>query len=377
MKRVILCVSVLVFWILTFSTIFSLRVEQWMVPSVTTLEPEFSFADKKGHVPLDCLFETETGNSIFTIYEGTMWEAGTRARALLPADYTVTPEDVQLICGSVINYATKIPRSGEPVNVVLIPDRQEDRWLAVAKDESLPELGEFAVGVSIEEQTERELLLYVEKVPQPFMEKRAQSMVPVAGTEDDLTPWTDNTGEVDWESVDWEAVEAERPEAPSFYSLIDLENWMEQMPKIGLLVGSVLASLFLWVGSFVLSKECRKNRRYLLVNGLLMLIPLGALPILLHYIDLPSSLLPGTHIVDFGYYAQEFGDVFGALNRFAAQGSQAADGAIHQVSTMLWMSVGLAAAIIIIAIGICMAEIIFSRKVHAHNTVKDEQNEDR
>ena len=44
---------------------------------------------------------------------------------------------------------------------------------------------------------------------------------------------------------------------------------------------------------------------------------------------------------------------------------------------MLWMSVGLAAAIIIIAIGICMAEIIFSRKVHAHNTVKDEQNEDR
>ena len=344
-----------------------------MVPSVTTLEPEFSFADKKGHVPLDCLFETETGNSIFTIYEGTMWEAGTRARALLPADYTVTPEDVQLICGSVINYATKIPRSGEPVNVVLIPDRQEDRWLAVAKDESLPELGEFAVGVSIEEQTERELLLYVEKVPQPFMEKRAQSMVPVAGTEDDLTPWTDNTGEVDWESVDWEAVEAERPEAPSFYSLIDLENWMEQMPKIGLLVGSVLASLFLWVGSFVLSKECRKNRRYLLVNGLLMLIPLGALPILLHYIDLPSSLLPGTHIVDFGYYAQEFGDVFGALNRFAAQGSQAADGAIHQVSTMLWMSVGLAAAIIIIAIGICMAEIIFSRKVHAHNTVKEDR----
>ena len=112
MKRVILCVSVLVFWILTFSTIFSLRVEQWMVPSVTTLEPEFSFADKKGHVPLDCLFETETGNSIFTIYEGTMWEAGTRARALLPADYTVTPEDVQLICDSVINYATKTPRSG-------------------------------------------------------------------------------------------------------------------------------------------------------------------------------------------------------------------------------------------------------------------------
>lgn len=82
----------MVLWLLTFSTIFSLRVEQWMVPSVTTVEPKFSFANRKGHAPLDCLFETETGSAVFTVYEGTMWDAGTRARALQPDDYTVTPE---------------------------------------------------------------------------------------------------------------------------------------------------------------------------------------------------------------------------------------------------------------------------------------------
>uniref|UniRef100_UPI001C3F7537 hypothetical protein n=2 Tax=Acutalibacter muris TaxID=1796620 RepID=UPI001C3F7537 len=108
--------------------------------------------------------------------------------------------------------------------------------------------------------------------------------------------------------------------------------------------------------------------------GLALLI---CVPLVLDTIDLPSSLLPRERITDFGSIAGAMDQFFGALKGFAAQGSQVADGTIHQASTMLWMSVGLAAAIIIIAIGICMAEIIFSRKVHAHNTVKDEQNGDR
>ena len=111
-----------------------------------------------------------------------------------------------------------------------------------------------------------------------------------------------------------------------------------------------------------------------LALGLLLLV---CVPIVLDSVDLPSSLLPRERITDFGAITGAMDQFFGALKGFAVQGSQAADDAIRQAITMLWMSVGLAAAIIIIAIGICMAEIIFSRKVHAHNTVKDEQNEDR
>lgn len=377
MKRVILCISVLAFWLLTFSTFFSMRVEEWMVPSVTTIEPEFSFADHIGHAPLDCLFETEMGDEIFTVYEGTMWDAGIRARILLSTDYTVTPEDVQLMSDPIIEYATKTPRSGELVEVIINPERSEDYWLAVSKDGALPTLGELANGVIIEEQTERELLLYIEKVPLPFMEKRAQSMVPIAKIEDDFTPWMDDNREIDWESVDWEAVEVARPKAPSFYSLIDIEKWMAQMPKIGLLAGSMLASLSLWGFSCILSREWKKNRKLLIANGFFMLLLLSALPILLHYIDLPSSLLPSTHIVDLGYYAREFGDIFGALNHFAAQGSQAADDAINQAKSMLWMSGGLATAVSIITIGLCVTEIIFSKKRRVHYAVKDRQHEEK
>ena len=57
--------------------------------------------------------------------------------------------------------------------------------------------------------------------------------------------------------------------------------------------------------------------------------------LVLDSIDLPSSLLPRERITDFGSIAGAMDQFFGVLKGLAAQGSQAADGAIRQASTML------------------------------------------
>lgn len=93
-----------------------------------------------------------------------------------------------------------------------------------------------------------------------------------------------------------------------------------------------------------------------------MLILLGVLPVLLHFIDLLSPLLPSTHILDFGYYAHEFGNIFGVLERFKIQGSQAVVEAVKCANSVLWLGGGLGATLIGITTGLCMMELKSFRK---------------
>ena len=342
MKRAVLWVSVLAAWFLVFSTLFSLRVEQWMVPSVTVAEARTEGVDDV--LSLDCLFDTEEGLALFAPYEGAAWEAGDRVRIVEPYFYRLTQDRIVVIgAGSAIAYATKLPRPDALVNIVVTPRWEPDSWLAVAREEVLPEWGNLDSRVSIQTQTDREALLAVEKAPVPFMEKRAWTMASIARREDDLTPWTDENGRVDKEAVDWAAVEASRQRPPRFYSLRDLEQWTAQMPKMGLGAGLILAALALWGFSWPLSGNWRGNRGSLAVNGAVLLAALGVLAGLLWSMELPSSLLPSTHIVDFGHYAREFDRIFGALERLAAAGDVTAAGVVSQANTRFWLAIALGA----------------------------------
>lgn len=357
MKRAVLWVSVLAAWLLVFSTLFSLRVEQWMVPSVTLAEARTEGVDEV--LSLDCLFDTEEGLTLFAPYEGAAWEAGDRARIVEPYSYRLTQDRIVVIgAGSVIAYATKLPRPDALVNIVVTPRWEPDSWLAVAREDTLPEWGYLDSRVSVQTQTDREALLAVEKAPAPFMEKRAWTMASIAKREDDLAPWADETGKVDKEAVDWAAVEASRQRPPRFYSLRDLEQWTAQMPKMGLGAGLILAALVLWGFSWPLSGNWKENRGSLAVNGAVLLASLGVLAVLLWTMELPSSLLPVEHIADFGHYAGEFSSIFGALERLAAAGDATAAGVVSQANFRFWLAIALGAGTGLLAAALGVGETL-------------------
>lgn len=322
MKRRVLCIFGLLTWLLGLATFLSLRIEELMVPLVTVTEPAHPKGSDEGRLPLDCLFDGQ----LFQTFEGTGWEKGTRVRLADPAQYQVLEDHIEMNWGQVVEFATKTPRPGELVEVVLLPGRADDRWVVVpADDRPLPEFSELDAALTVEQESETAWLVSVKGQPQPYMEKRAQTMMPLAPVADDFSPWTGEDGEVDWESVDWEALEAARPKAPHIYSLTDVETALRELPKLGLLAGMVLGAVVLWVGCWGLSRNAAQHRsRLALLAGCMAALLVGS-AFLISSMDLPSSLLPVNNIVEIGHYQQEFGQIFRALEGFAQHSGPAAE----------------------------------------------------
>ncbi len=49
------------------------------------------------------------------------------------------------------------------------------------------------------------------------------------------------------------------------------------------------------------------------------IVLLGGIAVILHFVSLPSSLLPPEQITDLWFYGHDFGQAFPALERFGAQ----------------------------------------------------------
>ena len=95
----------------------------------------------------------------------------------------------------------------------------------------------------------------------------------------------------------------------------------------------ILFTVILWAWSFWLSRDYRKNKKLLIINGGAAAFLLACVPFLLHFITLPSSLLPQYHITDFPHYGRIFSELFNELNRLAVAGSEIAAAAIRQAET--------------------------------------------
>ena len=96
-----------------------------------------------------------------------------------------------------------------------------------------------------------------------------------------------------------------------------------------LLIAVLFFSVAVWARCCKLSRSAKKNRRPLLVNGILAAIVLGGILLILYAVDLPSSLLPRSRITDFAHYAAEFSALFAALHDLAQNGSAAAENAVR------------------------------------------------
>lgn len=284
LKQKALWVFTLVFWLVGACTVFAIKTQEWMTPQVITTEAETSHsANSSAKLPLDCLKNDEYGMSVYEVYEGTGWEAGTRVRKV--QDYTMDEKNVLLGnggWGEYVQYASKTLTEGELVDVVRGGDKTPDHWLAVFPDE-VPELGELGKGMEVVAQSENAVLLSVESVTQPFMEDMAKSAVPaLAGAR--------------------------------VYSLSDVKRFLGNFVCGGLLL-SVFAMVFiLWGYAWYENQMDKKYPRLSPYNAILGVLLIGGIAAILHFVDLPSSLLPPEHITSLGYYFREFDELYRALD---------------------------------------------------------------
>lgn len=317
MKRKVLWVSSLAVWFLIFSTFFSLRVERWMTPIVTECVPTSSQSSTGARLSLDCLFSDDEGLPVlYQTYEGLGWDAGLRVKRASPL-YTVMEDSIAAGgVDRVVQYASKEFTAGQRVTVTDLKAVREDLYLAVCPTgvrlrEDLPS------HITLLAQTGHSVLAAAEQAPGVFFPKQA------AGELFQQQPFT--------------------PPDQRVYSLVEVERFFSALPLAALLPGMLLLAVLLWGASYPLLASGKKYRRQLCFHGCLGAAALAALPLILSQLELPSSLLPQSCIVDFSHYAEEFTEVFSALKELAGSGLIQAQHTLGHCRAMLWSSLGVVA----------------------------------
>lgn len=286
MKKKALLIFILIFWLVGACTFLSIKIEEEMIPQVTATAPDRN----TGTLPGDCLIEDENGLHLYSIYEGTGWEAGTRVAeedGWIPVEDKLTLNNAW---GDFVQYSSKPLHEGELVDVIRGGDKVEDHWLAVYPEDLTLELAWdnelLPDGMSLEEWNQNAVQIYVENDTAPFMTGRAKSRVP----------------ELNGAAV---------------YSFNDMYQLLDNFTAFGLLLGILSAALTLWIFSCLFSKNARRNRWLLCLNLVIGLVLLACVPLVLGDINLPSSLLPRERITDFGAITGAMDEFFGALKSFA------------------------------------------------------------
>ena len=306
MKRRVICIFTLVFWLIALSTFLSIRIEQWMTPTISSVDAEEAGPDTYS-IPADALGYDDMGMHLYRTREGSGWEKGRRVYEVDMSQYWVAGDSIEMeYAGTYIRYATRALRAGEVVATPEAFQVANDRWVAIYP-EGIPAYTLTKDTMAVETQTDTAMLVTAQDANVPFMEDRAREWI---GTEKD----------------EWYYFQAP---TSTVYSLNDLEQFMNCMLLLGVLAAGILLTVILWGWSFWLSRDYKQHKKWLLINSGTALGILALVPLLLHFISIPNSLLPQYHITNFAHYAAEFGELFATLDKLAAAGSKIAAQAIR------------------------------------------------
>ena len=290
LKQKALWVFTMVFWLVAVCTLFSIKTQEQMTPQVTTIKAATSYSSNSpAKLPLDCLqIDSEGIMHLYEIYEGTGWEAGTRVREV--QDFSLDENNVLLSnggWGEYVQYASKPLTNGELVDVIRGNRKAPDYWLTVFP-ESVQDLSGLGKGVEVIAQEENAILLSVGSAAHPFMEGQAKSGIPALAE-------------------------------ARVYSLADIEQFLGNFICSGLLLAMFAIVFTLWGYAWYENQLEKIYPRMWPISLGIALTLLGGVAVILHFVSLPSSLLPPEKITDLGYYFHEFGQFFQALERFAGQ----------------------------------------------------------
>ena len=312
MKGRKLCFFMGAFWLLVICTILSDSVERQMTVKVQVLETQITMSE--GELVLKPYSaEILSNGDLYEAGEGSEWETGLRAH-VIPPEFYITEKDQVLLAtnpgdGETILYRTKELFPGTLVQKAVPYQEKEGLYLTLSK----------------------------EKKPQLFS---------MTGKE----PYMENLQKEELGLLPEERL----------YSMTEMENLSRTFLLLGLLVVLLVSTLLIWIYSWKLSGNVKKNKILLLVNGgVLSLILLGIYK-LAETIQKPSSMLPKENILDFGHYKETFGQILGALEQLQQVGNAEAG----QILESFQQNLQLGCLVTVLGILACCAFVIVGKFIN-------------
>lgn len=278
MKGRTICFFLGTFWLLLICTILSSSIERQMTVKVQVLEPTPSMLEM--NAPMQ-VYSSEilSGGNLYESVEGSEWESGFRAEIVPPELYITEGNEIMLS-----------PEGAGLSEKILY--RTKELFPGAVVQKIMPIQGKEGLYLTLSPKKEPQLSSMTGK--EPYMENLQKEELGLLPEE-------------------------------RLYSMTELENFSNMFLFFGLLLAALASTLFIWIYSWKLSKNVRKHKTPLLVNGGVLTLLLLGIYKLAAALQLSSSLLPKENILDFGHYIETFGFVLKALEKLQQMGNEEAE----------------------------------------------------
>lgn len=311
--RRFLRMTLLLGYILLTCTALSVRIEEAMTLRVTAktynlfLQPKLSAST---------LFWDEGGSHLYYLEK----EDGTFIVRELEAgdDYNINYEENSVTLSgvgecNVILSASRRPQVGEKAEVLKKRDQTQDRYLLVGKVWQNPET---------EPETQVQIR-QIDRASSPFLEHEAKQTLPL-----------------------------EFPEDWRLYSLTDADTFVENVPKITLMLALLLLPVVLLASGCIL-----ESKKALWCNIGLSAASFGGAWAMLSSVKLPVSWLPPDNIFRLSHYREQMTGVLQALEQLGDAKMQIAWEQAYKTANWILFGTGLFALAVILT-----ESILFRRK---------------
>lgn len=312
MKGRTICFFLGTFWLLLICTILSSSIERQMTVKVQVLEPTPSMLEM--NAPMQ-VYSSEilSGGNLYESVEGSEWESGFRAEIVPPELYITEGNEIMLS-----------PEGAGLSEKILY--RTKELFPGAVVQKIMPIQGKEGLYLTLSPKKESQLSSMTGK--EPYMENLQKEELGLLPEE-------------------------------RLYSMTELENFSNMFLFLGLLLASLASTLFIWIYSWKLSKNVRKHKTPLLVNGGVLTLLLLGIYKLTAALQLPSSLLPKENILDLEHYRETFGFVLKALEKLQQMGNEEAE----KILEMFQHNLHLGCLAVILGILGCCVYIISIKKI--------------
>lgn len=278
MKGRTICFFLGTFWLLLICTILSSSIERQMTVKVQVLEPTPSMLEM--NAPMQ-VYSSEilSGCNLYESVEGSEWESGFRAEIVPPELYITEGNEIMLS-----------PEGAGLSEKILY--RTKELFPGAVVQKIMPIQGKEGLYLTLSPKKEPQLSSMTGK--EPYMENLQKEELGLLPEE-------------------------------RLYSMTELENFSNMFLFLGLLLAALASTLFIWIYSWKLSKNVRKHKTPLLVNGGVLTLLLLGIYKLAAALQLSSSLLPKENILDLEHYRETFGFVLKALEKLQQMGNEEAE----------------------------------------------------
>ena len=278
MKGRTICFFLGTFWLLLICTILSSSIERQMTVKVQVLEPTPSMLEM--NAPMQ-VYSSEilSGGNLYESVEGSEWESGFRAEIVPPELYITEGNEIMLS-----------PEGAGLSEKILY--RTKELFPGAVVQKIMPIQGKEGLYLTLSPKKEPQLSSMTGK--EPYMENLQKEELGLLPEE-------------------------------RLYSMTELENFSNMFLFLGLLLAALASTLFIWIYSWKLSKNVRKHKTPLLVNGGVLTLLLLGIYKLAAALQLSSSLLPKENILDLEHYRETFGSVLKALEKLQQMGNEEAE----------------------------------------------------